>query len=129
MPDNASNLQYSPAIPGIDRSLVPVLQETEVTRHDEEVARLVRDSLDAFRKGKSKGPGGRRIVPIQKVSDINTLDALFRRATRQGERTGGEASRPIINLQFLGAVSRDSVRVAKDETSRIVDVAGEEEKT
>jgi hypothetical protein len=114
-----------PAFPGIDRSQIPVLQETEVDRHDEEVARLVRDSLDAFRKGKSKGPGGRKVIPIQKVSDLTALDTLFRRATRQGERSGGETSRPILNIQFLGGVSRESVRVAKDDTSRIVDVQGE----
>jgi hypothetical protein len=118
-----------PAFPGIDRSQIPVLQETEVNRHDEQVARLCRDSLEAFQKGKTKGPGGRKVIPIQKVSDLTALDTLFRRATRQGERTGGEASRPILNIQFLGGVSRESVRVAEDETSRIIDVAGEEEKT
>lgn len=125
-----THIAYNPpALPGIDRSQVPVLQETEVIRHDEDVARLVRDSLDAFRKGKTKGPGGRKVIPIQKVSDLTSLDTLFRRATRQGERTGGETSRPIINLQFLGGVSRESVRVAKDETSRITDVQGEEAET
>ena len=116
-------------VTGIDRSQIPVLQETEVDRHDEEVARLVRDSLDAFRKGKSKGPGGRRVIPIQKVSDLTALDTLFRRATRQGERSGGETSRPILNIQFLGSASRESVRVAKDDTSRIVDVQGEADET
>ena len=118
---------YNP--PGLDRSQVPVLQEGEVTRHDEEIARLVRDSLEAFRKGKSKGPGGRRVIPIQKVSDLTALDTLFRRATRQGERAGEGGARPILNIQFLGAASRESVRVATDDTSPLLDVAGEEAET
>ena len=118
---------YNP--PGLDRSQVPVLQEGEVTRHDEEIARLVRDSLEAFRKGKGKGPGGRRVIPIQKVSDLTALDTLFRRATRQGERAGEGGARPILNIQFLGAASRESVRVAKDDTSPLLDVSGEESET
>ena len=118
---------YNP--PGLDRSQVPVLQEGEVTRHDEEIARLVRDSLEAFRKGKGKGPGGRRVIPVQKVSDLTALDTLFRRATRQGERAGEGGTRPILNIQFLGAASRESVRVATDDTSPLLDVAGEESET
>lgn len=122
---NASNLHFS----GIQRDQIPVLQAPEVDRHDEEVARLVRDSLEAFRKGRSKGPGGRKVIPIQKVSDLTALDTLFRRATRQGERAGEAAARPVLNIQFLGAASRETVRVATDDTSRIIDVEGEDIET
>jgi len=127
--ESAYNIQSVYTSPGIQRDQIPVLQAPEVDRHDEEVARLVRDSLEAFRKGKSKGPGGRKVIPIQKVSDLTALDTLFRRATRQGERSGEAAARPILNIQFLGGVSRESVRVATDDTSRIVDVDGEDIET
>jgi hypothetical protein len=127
--ESVYNIQSVCTSPGIQRDQIPVLQAPEVDRHDEEVARLVRDSLEAFRKGRSKGPGGRKVIPIQKVSDITALDTLFRRATRQGERSGETSARPVLNIQFLGGVSRESVRAATDDTSRIVDVEGEDLET
>ena len=127
--ESVYNIQSVYTSPGIQRDQIPVLQAPEVDRHDEEVARLVRDSLEAFRKGRSKGPGGRKVIPIQKVSDLTALDTLFRRATRQGERSGEAAARPVLNIQFLGGVSRETVRVATDDTSRLVDVEGEDLET
>jgi len=127
--ESVYNIQSVCTSPGIQRDQIPVLQAPEVDRHDEEVARLVRDSLEAFRKGRSKGPGGRKVIPIQKVSDLTALDTLFRRATRQGERAGEVSTRPVLNIQFLGGVSRESVRAATDDTSRLIDVAGEDLET
>jgi len=106
---------------GLARLQRPVLTEMEVDRHDEDVATLARDSIQAFQRGKNKGPAGRRVIPITRVSDLVALDTLYRRATRQGEREPGSSAAPVINVRLMASTSRETVRRVGDPTSKIVD--------
>lgn len=89
--------------------------------HDAEVAQLVRDSIGAFRKGKSKGPNNRRIIPIAKVGDLQVLDTLFRRATGQTKGEGAKSAN-LIQVNVLNRISRETVRPEGEGTSQVVTV-------
>ena len=87
--------------------------------HDAEIAQLVRDSIGAFRKGKSKGPNNRRIIPIAKVGDLQVLDTLFRRATGQTKGEGAKGAN-LIQVNVLNRISRETVRPEAEGTSQLV---------
>lgn len=87
--------------------------------HDAEVAQLCRDSIGAFRRGKSKGPNGRRVVPIGKVGDLQVLDTLFRRATGQTKGDGPTRGN-LIQVNVLNRISRETVRPEAEGTSQVV---------
>jgi hypothetical protein len=123
---NFHNSPDSSGPPAVSRGEMTVLSDAEIIRHDAEIAALARESITAFRSGKSKGPKGGRVLPVSKVSDITALDTLFRRATRQGEREAGAGARSLISIQFLGGINRETVRTSRDETSPILDAQGEE---
>ena len=89
--------------------------------HDAEVAQLVRDSIGAFRKGKSKGPNNRRIIPIAKVGDLQVLDTLFRRATGQTKGDGPSRGN-LIQVNVLNRISRETVRPEAEGTSQVVEL-------
>lgn len=110
---NASHLQqYNPR----QASELSNLAQAE---HDAEVAQLVRDSIGAFRKGKSKGPNNRRIIPIAKVGDLQVLDTLFRRATGQTKGDGPSRGN-LIQVNVLNRISRETVRPETEGTSQLV---------
>jgi len=123
---NFHNSPDSSGPPAVSRGEMPVLSDAEIVRHDAEIAALARESISAFRSGKSKGPKGGRVLPVSKVSDITALDTLFRRATRQGEREGTTGARSLISIQFLGGINRETVRASRDETSPILEAQGVE---
>jgi hypothetical protein len=112
---NASHLQqYNPR----QASELSNLAQAE---HDAEVAQLVRDSIGAFRKGKSKGPNNRRIIPIAKVGDLQVLDTLFRRATGQTKGDGPTRGN-LIQVNVLNRISRETVRPEAEGTSQVVEL-------
>ena len=112
---NASHLQqYNP------RSAAE-LSNLAQAEHDAEVAQLVRDSIGAFRKGKSKGPNNRRIITIAKVGDLQVLDTLFRRATGQTKGDGPSRGN-LIQVNVLNRISRETVRPEGEGTSQVVQV-------
>lgn len=110
----ASNLQLSPRAA---MELSPLSQ----AEHDAEIAQLCRDSIGAFRRGKSKGPNGRRVVPIAKVGDLQVLDTLFRRATGQTKGDGPSRGN-LIQVNVLNRISRETVRPEAEGTSQVVNV-------
>lgn len=89
--------------------------------HDAEIAQLCRDSIGAFRRGKSKGPNGRRVVPIAKVGDLQVLDTLFRRATGQTKGEGPSRGN-LIQVNVLNRISRETVKPEAEGTSQVVDL-------
>jgi hypothetical protein len=112
---NASHLQqYNPR----QASELSNLAQAE---HDAEVAQLVRDSITAFRRGKSKGPNNRRIIPIAKVGDLQVLDTLFRRATGQTKGDGPTRGN-LIQVNVLNRISRETVRPEAEGTSQVVEL-------
>ena len=112
---NASHLQqYNPRA----AAELSALAQAE---HDAEVAQLVRDSIGAFRKGKSKGPNNRRIIPIAKVGDLQVLDTLFRRATGQTKGDGPTRGN-LIQVNVLNRISRETVRPETEGTSQVVEL-------
>jgi hypothetical protein len=88
--------------------------------HDAEIAQLVTDSIRAFRKGKSKGPNGRRVVPVQKVGDLQILDTLYRRATGQ-TKEGGPTKGNLIQVNVLNRISQETVRPEREAEGSTVD--------
>lgn len=116
-PPITSNLQqYNPR----QAAELSALAQAE---HDFEIAQLVTDSIKAFRKGKAKGPGGRRVIPIQKVGDLQIMDTLYRRATGQAKGDGPSRGN-LIQVNVLNRISRETVKPEGEGTSRIVDVKG-----
>lgn len=111
---NASNLQLSPRSAA---ELSPLAQ----AEHDAEIAQLCRDSIGAFRRGKSKGPNGRRVVPIAKVGDLQVLDTLFRRATGQTKGEGPSRGN-LIQVNVLNRISRETVKPEAEGTSQVIDL-------
>lgn len=111
---NASNLQLSPRAA---LELSPLSQ----AEHDAEIAQLCRDSVGAFRRGKSKGPNNRRIIPIAKVGDLQVLDTLFRRATGQTKGDGPSRGN-LIQVNVLNRISRETVKPEAEGTSQVIDL-------
>jgi hypothetical protein len=110
---NASNLQqYNPR----SAAELSALSQAE---HDFEIAQLCRDSITAFRRGKSKGPNGRRVIPIAKVGDVQVIDTLFRRATGQTKGEGAKGAN-LIQVNVLNRISRETVRPEAEGTSQLV---------
>jgi len=112
---NASHLQqYNPRA----AAELSTLAQAE---HDFEIAQLCRDSITAFRRGKSKGPNGRRVIPIAKVGDVQVIDTLFRRATGQTKGDGPSRGN-LIQVNVLNRISRETVRPEAEGTSQVVEL-------
>jgi len=110
---NASHLQqYNPRA----AAELSTLAQAE---HDFEIAQLCRDSITAFRRGKSKGPNGRRVIPIAKVGDVQVIDTLFRRATGQTKGDGPSRGN-LIQVNVLNRISRETVKPEVESTSQVV---------